>query len=484
MSSNAPTRKVDPNNLTLRKVVALLDEEVGRRHGTELTFEQQCDHLFELAREVFWLAEELKLQRQVTHAKEVEVGGRRYRQLDQPSSATYHGCWGPHMVEEPLYRLVGQHNGPTIKPIELRAGIIEGLLPDMARMVGKLSAGQTSRQLVGTLETVRMVPPSRACLEKRVKAMAAEIGEQVEQLEEAARAEPVREQVAAISCGMDRGAVRMVEPLDPTTAPPRERSEPYERTPPPPCELHYRMAWNGSVTLYDIVGKPLHTFRYAAEADADPVDLARRISTDVAWVQRQYPFSDVHCIQDGAPELRVLPEALAAMLPPNVTMHRIDLVDFEHLMGYLEDVVDACEPKGDPRGLKQWYRTELLSDDGAIERVWRKLRELAKALPLSARKKRKAVAAALSYIRTRKDRMRYATRYSQRLPIGSGDTENTVWLMQQRVKQAGQSWQVPGLRGILVLRALELSGRWDAAWTSYAATRHEEVQEVRCAAAA
>jgi len=480
MLGSARNPKVDPNDITLRRGVAVLAQAMGQRHGAEQTFEQRCDYRFEVAREMLWLAEELDLQGQVTHAEQVEVGGQLYRRLEQPSSATYHGCWGPHVVEEPLYRLVGQHNGPTIKPIELRAGIVHGMLPDLARMVGKLSAEQTSRQLEGTLETVRLVAPSRACIEKRVKAMAAEMGEQVEKLEEAARAaELLSEPVAAVSCGMDRGAVRMVEPLDPAEAPSRERREPYQRTPPPPCELHYRMAWNGSVTLYDIVGKPLHTFRYAAEADADPTELARRISADVACVQRQYPFADVHCIQDAAPELRVLPETLARMLPPNVTMHRIDLVDFEHLMGYLEDVVDACEPPGDPRGLKEWYRTELLTDDGAIDRIWRKLRDLGKSLPVSARKRRKPVAAALSYIRTRKDRMRYATRYSQRLPIGSGDTENTVWLMQQRVKRAGQSWQARGLRGILVLRSLVLSERWDAAWSSYAATKHEEV---RCAA--
>jgi site-specific recombinase XerD len=40
--------------------------------------------------------------------------------------------------------------------------------------------------------------------------------------------------------------------------------------------------------------------------------------------------------------------------------------------------------------------------------------------------------------------------------------------MQQRVKRAGQSWQTRGLRGILTLRSLVLSGRWDAAWTNYA----------------
>ena len=137
--------------------------------------------------------------------------------------------------------------------------------------------------------------------------------------------------------------------------------------------------------------------------------------------------------------MRVLPATLASVLPPSVTMHKIDLVDFEHLMGYLADVVSACEPAGDPRGLKDQYRRELLDDDGAIDRIFRRLRDLAKSLPKGAHKKRKAVAAALSYIRKRKDRMRYATRHAQKLPIGSGDTENTVWLMQQRVKRAGQS---------------------------------------------
>jgi len=77
------------------------------------------------------------------------------------------------------------------------------------------------------------------------------------------------------------------------------------------------MAWNGSVTVYDLAGKPLHTYRYPAEAGADPSDLARRIAAAVSWVQRQYPFADVHCIQDAAPELRVLPRTLASLLPPH-----------------------------------------------------------------------------------------------------------------------------------------------------------------------
>ena len=132
-------------------------------------------------------------------------------------------------------------------------------------------------------------------------------------------------------------------------------------------------------------------------------------------------------------------------------------------MGYLDDVVDACEPTGDPHNMKSWYRGELLRDDGAIDRIWRGLRERAKRLPGSDTDARTAIAAALSYIRDRKPMMRYASHYAAKLAIGSGATESTCWTMQKRVKRPAQSWEVPGLRGTLALRALVLSGRWDSA---------------------
>ncbi len=100
----------------------------------------------------------------------------------------------------------------------------------------------------------------------------------------------------------------------------------------------------------------------------------------------------------------------------------------------------------------------------------------AKRLPGRHTNARKAIAAALSYIRTRKHKMRYASLYAANLPIGSGATESTCWQMQQRVKLPGQSWQPRGLRGILALRGLTLSGRWDTAWRPYADTHRKEIR--------
>jgi len=135
-----------------------------------------------------------------------------------------------------------------------------------------------------------------------------------------------------------------------------------------------------------------------------------------------------------------------------------------------------CEPEGDPHDWKGWYRNELLRDDCAIDRIWRALRRKAKKLPRDADDERKAVAAALSYIRKRKDKMRYASHYAAKLTIGSGATEGTCALMQMRVKRRGQSWEPSGLRGILTIRSLVLSERWEAAWACYAASHRSAVR--------
>jgi len=500
------------------QLAELIGQAVANRCGANSTFEQRRDQALAIATEGLYLDADRDLRALITDAEEVEVEGHRYRKLAQRSSATYVGRWGKHVVEEPLYREVGVHGGPTVKPIELRVGIIEHMTPDMARVVGELSADRSSRNVEKTLRVVGMVPPGRAFLADRTTRMADEIADHAAEFEAASRAaEEVPAAVASVSCGLDRMSVRMSEPAEPTSTIPRARTEPYERTPPPPQEYHYRKAWVGSVSTYDAEGNELHTWRCGVDAQADPEALAHRVAADVAWIVnahprvavqciqerplegRAHPGVPVQCIQDGAPELGVLPEALARMLPVNTA--RVDLIDFEHLArDYLDAVVDACEPEGDPRNMKGWYRGELLRDDRAIDRIWRALRDKNQRLleeekrlleaeeqspeaptrrtdPLLDHntKAREAVAAALSYIKTRKNKMRYASSYKANLAIGSGATESTCWQMQQRVKLPGQSWD-GGLRGILAIRGLTLSGRWNTAWQPFAAMHRKEVR--------
>lgn len=479
VSRDSNIARRDQPNKTVQQLAELVRHERERRFGAApTTFEQRRDAARAIVNEALWLDEDDDLRALIVDAEQVEVEGKLYEQLDQPSSATYHGWWGEHHVEEALYREVGVRNGPTIKPIELRAGIVEHMTPDLARVVGALTADDSSRQLERTLRTTGIASPSRAFLAKRSTAIGDEMADVAAELEASSRtAEDLPEGIASASCGLDRMAVRMSEAVEDTegNAIPCTRSEPYERTAPPQKDHHYREAWVGSVSVYNREGEELHTWRYAVEADADRTKLADRVAADVAWIMKASPGAQLHCIQDAAKELRAMPEALARAMPANGKPF-VELVDLEHLMGYLENVVDACEPEGDPHDMKGWYRGELLRDDGAIDRIWRGLREKAKRLPGTRTKGRTAVAKALSYIKRRKNKMRYASHYAANLPIGSGATESTCWQMQQRVKLPGQSWEPRGLRAVLAMRALTLSDRWTTAWPAYAARHRKEVR--------
>jgi hypothetical protein len=479
MSREPKLSQIDSASKAAQKLADLIRKEVEQRCGGDSTFEQRRDAAFDLAAKALYLDADRDLRERVTNVDEVEVEGRRYRRLEQGSSATYFGRWGSHFIEEPLYREVGVHDGPTVKPIELQVGIVEHMTPDMARIVGELSADRSSRALEKTLKAVGMSAPSRAFLANRTTQMGAEIADDIAELEKTSRTtETMPVGIASLSAGLDRMAVRMSEAAAPDKADstPKSRTDPYEREPPPPKEHHYRKAWVGSVTANDAAGNALQTWRYAVDAAADPNQLADRVAADVAWIVAANPDAPVHCIQDAAPELRALPEALRRVLPANI--QAVELVDLEHLMGYLDKVVDACESAGDPNNMKRWYRHELLHDDAAIDRIWRSLRARGKKLEKDESPARTAVAAALSYIRRRKDKMRYASHYSANLPVGSGATEGTCWHMQQRVKLPGQSWESRGLRATLAIRALVSSERWDAAWKPYAAKHRREVKMV------
>ena len=460
-----------------QKLLEWLEQEVLDQTGDGSTLEERNDAALDVVKDMLWRREDEDLRGAVTTSVEVLVEGRRHGRLEQGSSATYYGRWGSHDVEEALYREVGVHNGPTIKPIELKMGMVaRHMTPDLARVLGELCADRSSRDVERTMRATGLVPPGRAFIEKRIKQMAGQIADECEVLEQAARAAtPVAAEIASVSCGLDRFSVRMSESVEEgVQAREHHRSEPYERTPPPPRAYHYRKAWVGSATTYDANGTALATWHYSVEAEADPKALADRVAADVSRVLLTHPTIPVHCIQDAAPELRAMPEALSRALPLSATVR--ELVDFEHLaMYYLDAVVDACEPEGDPHHMKRWYRDELLRDDRAIDRIWRNLREKAKRLDRQDTTARDAVAAALRYIRKRRNKMRYASLYKDNLPIGSGATESTCWQMQQRVKRPGQSWEVPGLRGILAVRGLVLSERWADAWKPYAASHRKTV---------
>ena len=76
--------------------------------------------------------------------------------------------------------------------------------------------------------------------------------------------------------------------------------------------------------------------------------------------------------------------------------------------------------------------------------------------------KGEALDTALGYFETNAPRMRYKHFRSLGLFVGSGAVEaGCKAVIGQRLKLSGMHWSVPGATGILTLRCLEASGRWD-----------------------
>jgi hypothetical protein len=73
---------------------------------------------------------------------------------------------------------------------------------------------------------------------------------------------------------------------------------------------------------------------------------------------------------------------------------------------------------------------------------------------------------ALGYFETNAHRMRYKHFRSLGMFVGSGNVEaGCKAIVGQRLKLSGMHWSVPGAVGILTLRCLEASGRWEEIWT-------------------
>ncbi len=176
--------------------------------------------------------------------EEIVVEGVTYRR-HEPGTVVVHSLCGPLTVSRHSYRQVGIHNGPTVVALDLEAGLIERATPAMAFNVAHGFAQHDMRVHEETLRTAHRPPPSRTTLERMANRIAKAAVEDAPRIERRLRrGETVPEQAHAISVGLDRTAVAMLEPR-PADAPPKpapKRRKPRVRKAPPPADIHWRMA--------------------------------------------------------------------------------------------------------------------------------------------------------------------------------------------------------------------------------------------------
>jgi hypothetical protein len=76
----------------------------------------------------------------------------------------------------------------------------------------------------------------------------------------------------------------------------------------------------------------------------------------------------------------------------------------------------------------------------------------------------------LNYFETNRSRLGYAEALNNNLPIGSGVIESAGrHIVQQRLKQSGMRWSIPGAQAVLNLRTRHRSGQFEQYWENFAA---------------
>jgi hypothetical protein len=373
------------------------------------------------------------------------------------AQTTYRSQAGEVPVVHSLYGRAGDRNGPSVDPVGLRAGVIDGVwLPGAARDMAYLLSQGTSREAQATAHEMGRLPYSRSSFERIGHAVGEAYVAQHQHVEQLVIEEyQVPREVASISASLDRVSLPMEEPR------PRPRGRPRKGAPKKPIERVYRMAYCGTVTLHDAEGKAIHTIRYGTMPEGDATALCEGLASDVVAIRRKRRGLPIMLLSDGAPEMcNRLDEAFDADTFDSAELHR--LIDFWHAVEKLSAAALVVAGKDAAPALVARWKLLLLNRADAREQI---IDELVASDREHVRiGEQRPVHEAITYLTNNAERMNYASARMRKLPIGSGNVEATCKsLVGVRMKRPGSRWKTDTGEHVLHLRALALSDRWTQA---------------------
>jgi hypothetical protein len=403
-------------------------------------------------------AHQAVLQSLDVDAPVVIIEGRLHSQVGR-HDAPYHSMAGDVHVMRSIYRPLGEHNGKTVDPVSLRAGVVgDGWLPRTAEAMAHEVARGTSREAVAGCELLGRLPYSRSSFERVAHLVASEVRQRQASIEDALiDALEIPAEVCSVSASFDRVSIPMEEEVPPPKGRPRKNG------PRRHVKRVFKMGYCGTVTLHDAQGRAVHTIRYGRMPDTDTFLLGDAVACDVLAILHKRPDLQVVLLADGAKEMwglldrHLSPEALG--LPKKQVTY---LIDFWHVVEKLAKAARVIYGEsGAPSQLAEWRRL-LLTRRNAVATI-------AASLHVSGCINKRIdgdrpVHDAITYLDNNGDLMRFVTARRKGLPIGSGNVEATCKsLVAQRMKRSGSRWKEETGEDVLQLRALVLSDRWHPA---------------------
>jgi len=465
---------------------ALLDARSALRRlanlkvGNSVPFAEREVALLDAANEACRVEMQAELQASAdAQADKLLVNGVPYAR-HQDGSAKYHSLCGTMPISRATYRKIGERNGPTIVPLDLAAGIIEGATPALAYRVALGYAQGPGRRVEEQIQADHREPPSRSTMERMAKAIGTHAKTSAPSIEPLLRQEEkLPEGAHAVSVGLDRTSVPMEEPR-PADAPPttrrKKRTKPYVRQAPAQVDVKYRMAYVGTVSVVDKDGESLITRRYAASAAEGPTQVVERMMADIRRARGQDSAMPIGIMQDAAPEVWTLVRnGLKDQAGIEQWHEGVDRYHLSERLGEILHIAERDESKC-RQTLAQWTR-ELDTDDATVDRIAQWLSDRIAGHKGDNREK---LEAHWTFLFNNNDRMRYVKLREAGLPCGSGATEGACKsVVMIRAKGCGQRWHEEGVDAALTLRAVYMSERLPTLWSHFA---REYVAELKAAA--
>lgn len=349
-----------------------------------------------------------------------------------------------------------------IFPLELQLGLVEGVTPALAEVVGRqmAQAGATQQRTLDLLRQDYGVSLGVKRLRKLVAALAEGLGEHrqagqvdlvLKALQQADFSRGNRKPVIAV--GRDGITLRQYQ------------------------HSFFEVATAATVTVFDRAGRRLATVYLAWQPELGQATMSAMLTALLKEVfsQWQGPLPTLSYVADsGGNESSYYEEALKRMRHPvtgkPLAWQRV--VDYYHTAERIWTMSQKLFGKKHKR-YQRWARRmlRLLKKPNGPKRVLHSAAAHLARRKLS-KQRRTDFRTAYNYIRKRTRWMQYHDFKNRHIPLGSGITEAACkTLYTQRLKLSGMRWSAEGGQRILTLRTILLSRIWTEAYASHLDTR-------------
>jgi hypothetical protein len=352
---------------------------------------------------------------------------------------------------------------PTIFPLEISLGLVEGATPALASAAGQAlaEAGATQEVVLKRLREQHGVQWGV----KKLRAVAESLSAGMDRFRREHQAKQAVDWLRQAYASQGKHRPALVLGRDGITL----CTSPHS---------FFEVATTATLTIYDRRAARLGTVYLAYAPELGQQTMTDELTALLMEVLRQWEGSLpqlAYLTDAGAHETQYPRKVLKKLRHPR-TGKRLSwqwIVDYYHASQRLTTMAESLFGVGREASAWAAKMRKLLKKPNGPFRVLHSAAALRHRQRMSAKAK-KEFQKAYNYLRERTRHMQYAEFRAQGLPIGSGITEAACkTVFTQRLKLSGMRWSNTGAQTILNLRVILLSGVWDDVYQALVNSYHD-----------